>query len=125
MDVGKRLKSIRLIRNISQRELAKRAGVTNSTISMIEKNSVSPSISSLKKVLNGIPISLVEFFTEENNEPEGNSIDDSKCISITITLAITTTNAVTITTLSISSEIKTNITIANALTIAVAFLRGD
>jgi|TARA_R110001599_G_C11893890_1_gene625461 DNA-binding XRE family transcriptional regulator len=70
MDVGKRLKSIRLIRNISQRELAKRAGVTNSTISMIEKNSVSPSISSLKKVLNGIPISLVEFFTEENNEPE-------------------------------------------------------
>ncbi|ARD45296.1 cupin domain-containing protein [Colwellia sp. PAMC 21821] len=68
MDVGKRLKSIRLIRNMSQRELAKKAGVTNSTISMIEKNSVSPSISSLKKVLNGIPISLVEFFTEDNNE---------------------------------------------------------
>lgn len=65
MDVGAKLKSIRLIRNISQRELAKRAGVTNSTISMIEKNSVSPSISSLKKVLNGIPISLVEFFSEE------------------------------------------------------------
>tara|TARA_R110000744_G_scaffold372_2_gene1331 strand:- start:284 stop:832 length:549 start_codon:yes stop_codon:yes gene_type:complete len=70
MDVGKRLKSIRLIRNMSQRELAKRAGVTNSTISMIEKNSVSPSISSLKKVLNGIPISLVEFFTEDNDEEE-------------------------------------------------------
>lgn len=70
MDVGKRLKSIRLIRNMSQRELAKKAGVTNSTISMIEKNSVSPSISSLKKVLNGIPISLVEFFTEDNNEEE-------------------------------------------------------
>jgi transcriptional regulator with XRE-family HTH domain len=68
MDVGKRLKSIRLIRKISQRELAKRAGVTNSTISMIEKNSVSPSISSLKKVLNGIPISLVEFFSEESSE---------------------------------------------------------
>jgi len=68
MDVGARLKSIRMIRNISQRELAKRAGVTNSTISMIEKNSVSPSISSLKKVLNGIPISLVEFFSEELNE---------------------------------------------------------
>ncbi|ASP48776.1 cupin domain-containing protein [Cognaticolwellia beringensis] len=70
MDVGKRLKSIRLIRNMSQRELAKRAGVTNSTISMIEKNSVSPSISSLKKVLNGIPISLVEFFTEDNDGEE-------------------------------------------------------
>lgn len=67
MDVGARLKSIRLLRNISQRELAKRAGVTNSTISMIEKNSVSPSISSLKKVLNGIPISIVEFFASDAN----------------------------------------------------------
>ena len=34
---------------------------------MIEKNSVSPSISSLKKVLNGIPISLVEFFANDSN----------------------------------------------------------
>ncbi|MBS68334.1 MAG: XRE family transcriptional regulator [Pseudomonas sp.] len=32
---------------------------------MIEKNSVSPSISSLKKVLGGIPMSLVEFFSPD------------------------------------------------------------
>ena len=56
MDVGERLQSIRKLKGLSQRELAKRAGVTNSTISMIEKNSVSPSISSLKKVLAGIPM---------------------------------------------------------------------
>ncbi|MDT0603905.1 cupin domain-containing protein [Thalassotalea castellviae] len=68
MDVGARLKAVRLFNNLSQRELAKKAGVTNSTISMIEKNSVSPSISSLKKVLNGIPISLVDFFAEEESE---------------------------------------------------------
>ncbi len=65
MDVGVRLQSIRKLKGLSQRELAKRAGVTNSTISMIEKNSVSPSISSLKKVLAGIPMSLVEFFSLE------------------------------------------------------------
>lgn len=65
MDVGARLKTVRTSHGMSQRELAKKAGVTNSTISMIEKNSVSPSISSLKKVLNGIPISLVDFFAEE------------------------------------------------------------
>jgi len=63
LDVGARLQSIRRLKGLSQRELAKRAGVTNSTISMIEKNSVSPSISSLKKVLGGIPMSLVEFFS--------------------------------------------------------------
>ncbi len=53
---------------ISQRELAKRAGVTNSTISMIEKNSVSPSVSSLKKVLSGLPMSLMDFFDSQESE---------------------------------------------------------
>jgi len=48
---------------LSQRELAKRAGVTNGLISLIEQNRVSPSVSSLKKVLDGIPMSLAEFFT--------------------------------------------------------------
>ncbi|MDX1341163.1 cupin domain-containing protein [Reinekea sp. G2M2-21] len=67
-DVGSRLKEVRKAAALSQRELAKRAGVTNSTISMIEKNNVSPSISSLKKVLAGIPMSLIEFF--DNGEEE-------------------------------------------------------
>ncbi len=74
LDVGARLKTVRMTHNLSQRELAKRAGVTNSTISMIEKNSVSPSISSLKKVLNGIPISLVDFFAEETEAEQGQQV---------------------------------------------------
>jgi transcriptional regulator with XRE-family HTH domain len=62
-DVGGQLKTVRMMYGLSQRELAKRAGVTNGTISLIEQNRVSPSISSLKKVLEGIPMSLAEFFT--------------------------------------------------------------
>jgi transcriptional regulator with XRE-family HTH domain len=62
IDVGGHLKSVRTMYGLSQRELAKRAGVTNGTISLIEQNRVSPSISSLKKVLDGIPMSLAEFF---------------------------------------------------------------
>ncbi|HEY4366218.1 MAG TPA: cupin domain-containing protein [Steroidobacteraceae bacterium] len=65
MDVGGQLKAVRVMYGLSQRELAKRAGVTNGTISLIEQNRVSPSISSLKKVLEGIPMSLAEFFTLE------------------------------------------------------------
>ena len=65
MDIGIRLQAVRKSKNLSQRELAKRVGVTNSTISLIEQNKVSPSISSLKKVLDGIPISLADFFTLE------------------------------------------------------------
>ena len=63
IDVGSHLKAVRTMYGLSQRELAKRAGVTNGTISLIEQNRVSPSISSLKKVLDGIPMSLAEFFT--------------------------------------------------------------
>lgn len=65
IDVGARLQVVRKAKGISQRELAKRVGVTNSTISLIEQNRVSPSVGSLKKVLDGIPITLAEFFTME------------------------------------------------------------
>ena len=65
LDVGARLKEVRKKRGLSQRELAKLAGVTNSTISLIEQNRVSPSVSSLKKVLDGVPMSLPAFFADE------------------------------------------------------------
>ncbi|MHC6529275.1 MULTISPECIES: cupin domain-containing protein [unclassified Vibrio] len=63
MDVGKQLRTIRTMRGLSQRELAKRSGVTNSMISQIEQNQVNPSVGSLKKILDAIPISMGEFFT--------------------------------------------------------------
>jgi transcriptional regulator with XRE-family HTH domain len=64
-DVGARLKSIRERHGLSQRQLAQLAGVTNGTISLIEQNRTSPSVSSLRKVLGGIPMSLAEFFSDE------------------------------------------------------------
>jgi len=65
MEVGKRLKEVREMYGLSQRELAKRVGLTNSTISMIERDAVSPSISSLKRILEGVSLSVTEFFTME------------------------------------------------------------
>lgn len=61
--IGARLRMARKMFGISQRELARRAGVTNGTISLIEQGRVSPSVGSLKKVLDGIPLSLADFFT--------------------------------------------------------------
>jgi transcriptional regulator with XRE-family HTH domain len=63
IDVGARLRSVRIAFGLSQRALARRAGVTNGLISLIEQNRVSPSVASLKKVLDGVPMSLAEFFT--------------------------------------------------------------
>jgi transcriptional regulator with XRE-family HTH domain len=64
-DVGSRLRALREMHGLSQRELAKRAGVSNAIISLIEQNRTSPSVGSLKKVLDGLPMSLAEFFTAE------------------------------------------------------------
>ncbi|MBY6186744.1 cupin domain-containing protein [Marinobacter hydrocarbonoclasticus] len=69
MDIGNRLRQLRTQAGLSQRELAKRTGVTNGFISQVEKNSVSPSVASLKKILEGIPISLTNFFDNEERQP--------------------------------------------------------
>jgi len=67
-DVGPRLRSVRLARGLSQRELARRAGVTNATISLIEAGKTNPSVGALKRVLDGLPISLGEFFAFDRPE---------------------------------------------------------
>jgi len=66
IDIGKRLKECRLRQGLSQRALAKKAGVTNGLISQIEQNSISPSIASLKKILDVLSMSLADFFTSDD-----------------------------------------------------------
>ncbi len=67
MDLPERLKWLRTQHGLTQRELAKRAGVSNSLISQIEQAAVNPSVATLKKVLDGFPISMGAFFSLEHN----------------------------------------------------------
>ena len=62
LDVGARLRAVRERAGLSQRELAKRAGVTHSTISLIEQEAHAPSLASLHRILSAIPISIADFF---------------------------------------------------------------
>ena len=64
-DVGSRLRYVRHLHSMSQRALAKKAGVVNSTISLIESGQTNPSVGALKRILDAIPISLGEFFMLE------------------------------------------------------------
>lgn len=64
-DVGARLRYIRQQHKLSQRELAKRVGIPNSTISLIESNRSNPSVSLLKRILDGIAIRMADFFACE------------------------------------------------------------
>ncbi len=62
-DLPARLRALRRIYGLSQREIARRTGLANGTISQIEQGQVSPSVASLKRLLQGFPLSLAEFFT--------------------------------------------------------------
>lgn len=64
-ELGARLRAVRQMQGLSQRELAKRAGVSNAIISLIEQGRTSPSVGLLKKVLAGVPMSLGDFFAGE------------------------------------------------------------
>jgi transcriptional regulator with XRE-family HTH domain len=68
-DMGGRLREIRERFGLSQRALATRADVTNGMISLVEKNRSSPSVATLKKILDVFPMSLAEFFASGQAEP--------------------------------------------------------
>ena len=55
VDVGVRLRHVRIRSGLSQRALAKKVGVANSAVSLIESNTVNPSVGALKRILDGIP----------------------------------------------------------------------
>lgn len=65
VDVGARLKAVRIKQDLSQRDLAAKAGVTNGMISMIEQNKHSPSVATLNRLTDALGISFAEFFSLE------------------------------------------------------------
>ncbi len=63
--IGSKVLRLRQAHGMSQRKLARLAGITNGAISVIEQNRVSPSVASLKKVLGVFGLSLAEFFADD------------------------------------------------------------
>ncbi len=71
MDIGEKFRNVRNDKGLSMRELAKMSGTTIGTLSQIENNKISPSISTLKKILDALGMTLGEFFAPtEESEPK-------------------------------------------------------
>lgn len=68
MDIGQKLKELRVLKNLTQEELADRAELSKGFISQLERNLTSPSIATLTDILQCLGTSLNEFFTEEPEE---------------------------------------------------------
>jgi transcriptional regulator with XRE-family HTH domain len=69
MQIGVKLKELRLQKNLSLEQIATEIGVTRSFLSQVEKNKTSPSISSLIKILGVLNIKMADFFREIEHTP--------------------------------------------------------
>lgn len=61
--IGANLKRLRLRRHLSTRELASRSGVSHSTVSLIERDQISPTVDTLQAVLDALGSRLSEFLS--------------------------------------------------------------
>ncbi|MGN7298108.1 helix-turn-helix domain-containing protein [Ferdinandcohnia sp. SAFN-114] len=65
-DIGSKLRSIRKEKGLSSYQLEYISGISQSNISRIESNEISPTIDTLLKLCNGLEISIIEIF-EQND----------------------------------------------------------
>lgn len=89
-DLGARLKELRIAAGLSQRTLAERAGVPHGQISLIETNKNSPSVASLRKVLEGLSITMSEFFEPEHEEEDRIFFKSDELLDLTSHLGVNT-----------------------------------
>lgn len=64
MDIGHKIKQLRLQKNLTLEELASRCELTKGFLSQLENDIASPSISTLDDILVALGSSLSEFFSE-------------------------------------------------------------
>lgn len=65
MDIGKKLRDLRIQNDLTLEDLASRSELTKGFLSQVERNLTSPSISTLKDILEALGTNLSEFFHEE------------------------------------------------------------
>ena len=68
MEIGLKIKRLRVLCQLTQEELANRCELTKGYISQIENDLTSPSISTLVDILSALGTNLKDFFNEETEE---------------------------------------------------------
>jgi transcriptional regulator with XRE-family HTH domain len=68
MDVGQKIRALRLGNNLTQEELASRLELTKGYISQLENNKTSPSMATLFNILEVLGTDVHQFFSKENDQ---------------------------------------------------------
>ena len=64
LQLGPRIRTLRRSRGMTLRQLADRAGVTESFLSQVEREVTSPSIASVQRIAGGLDLAIAELFVE-------------------------------------------------------------
>ena len=75
MDLGKAIKNQSRLKGLSQKDLSEKSKLTQSYLSLIEKNRKEPNLATLKKISEVLEISLPILFFKSIEESD---IDDDK-----------------------------------------------
>src|SRR5215213_3389573 len=65
LQLGPRIRSLRQARQVTLRELAERAGVTESFLSQVEREVTSPSIASVQRIARALDLGIAELFVDD------------------------------------------------------------
>ena len=68
MEIGSKIKELRILKGLTQEELADRAELSKGFISQLERDLTSPSIATLIDILQCLGTNIHEFFTEASDE---------------------------------------------------------
>lgn len=68
MDIGKKIKQLRIKNDLTLEELASRSELTKGFLSQLERNLTSPSVSTLEDILEALGTNLAAFFQEQKEE---------------------------------------------------------
>ena len=70
MEIGSKIRELRILNGLTQEELADRSELSKGFISQLENDVTSPSISTLEDILQCLGMTISEFFSADDEPPQ-------------------------------------------------------
>jgi transcriptional regulator with XRE-family HTH domain len=81
-EIGQKLKAFRLANRMTLKQLANKAGCTDSYLSQLERGHANPSIMILKKIASALQMKVVDFFLEPETDEEEVVLKEKERVNI-------------------------------------------
>ena len=82
MEIGEKVKALRLANRMTLKQLANKAGCTDAYLSQLERGYANPSVMILKKIAEALQIKVVDFFLESEADKDDVVLKEDERINI-------------------------------------------